>query len=335
MSAPQRIGWIGGATKYRDHLPVTQQPFYFDGATMTLFTRQPHLACDWTGAVVTTDEGTDLGLEMANGRGDGYIFAFGFSLKEFIRATFIVRQWHLELDATIAASILVGTGDAAHYEWSFGSVHVEFDYTFSVQTSNHFLPAKESDMLAVQGFHGVEFVLHGGGTYSSNDRGAGDHPGANTPRIENIVASITPGILSAGGVDAFFFHLRQDSTFGADESFQLFDNRGSGYGGWIDSKFWPRFNLDVGMSGGFFGTSAWRGLADNGFTETKGTLSLEDSDVSILGPEFGSAADNGGGVGVQTIDCAITPKKFWAYANKSGDQVYDEDSGDQLVDPFS
>jgi hypothetical protein len=309
-----RIWLIGGTTVGRDHTP------------------QRSLAVDWAPAVLTNDEDDPIDVEAANGRGDGYLFPFSFDVTQFLRYLLRIRTWHFECDLTIARSDLVGEGDDAHYEWSYGDIHIEADITFPVfdpGIPGTRLVNREADTLFAGGGFAIEFRVNSDGTYGFNGRGNASLSDDFPSRVSNLVVT---GDFSYANPLLVDYIQASEFTSGAPTFIDDF-LAGVGYGGFVEGEFWPTIKLSIRMAGfGTLGVSWWQGGVYDA-TEDKGTLTLDGTPTSIKGVPLGDANDSPGAFALSAATVSVDPILFWPYAARDGSAIWDTSSGAQLQDP--
>lgn len=344
-----RVGWVGGKTKGRDHFPVIARPYgvIVDEGPSVALPRTPYLSEDWTAAIVRNDEHHEVSAEWAENRGAGTMFPFGFTLNEQMEYFARIRQWSLQLDATMAKSVAKAPepDSPPFYEWQYATISVYLKYKFAVAINSLVgIPQKETDLLSSVGQRYVEFSVFDDG-FSSNTRPDESPSSYSGPLIENMTASISPipwiGNQSPGG-SSLFFNLRQSLTpaFGVAQAigFPTNDPDMPG-GGWYGGLWYPVIEFTMGNSAGDEipgAGSSWRGRGDSEPWAPRGTFTFNGKTTSIYGSAQPSSPDDEPGwIGYTAVDLEIKPLRYWPYANKAGDPVYDEDTGDELVDPFS
>lgn len=311
----QRVGWVSGGKAKRDHFPLLMQnqlAAFRSGFNSV----SDYLAFDY----VVSDE---TGLIP---KGDGTQYPWGMDPKLMMRWFALVRTWHLRVDANFVWGKLNDPDDLdSGSHWEFGSVHVEFDRTNKYDRILSGLPpfvapdeVRQSCSPLDFGSGSCEIGINADESYEVVDV---DNP--RTPQLENISISISNP---------------PETWDPAEWLFGLLWTQGVCRGGFVDGDFWPPNVLSLTGPGLIASSIKVEGEdVSDPFIYFKGNWEADTVlDTSMWSPDPGSSdpATNGS-TQIDSVDAAVTPKAFWPFANSQGDPVYDETTGEQLVDPFS
>lgn len=306
MSA--RVGWVGGGRK-RDLMPIRFPIFsYYIGSQQFFNSVEPRLVHDQSNVEQYLVES---GFPEGTFHGEGSMFPWGFDREEMVGSFFRVKQWHFNLDADVSVTV---RGDDPEHEfvWQGSYIHFEFDFThYYTQVTPFPLTTKETDLVRVLSDSDV-FILY--------DTNGTTNPSILRERgVENASAS---GDLGLGASFRLNFRFYFPSFFG---------------GGYIEESqdYWS--NIEVSFFGQNQARTAYSdGSVDPSNSDYMGQFTMLDNSTSIYGfrttEEYPS---DGGDSRLESVSAQLTPKKYWPYANSQGEPVYDEDTGTQLVDPFS
>lgn len=310
MSAGARVGWVGGKTKSRDHFPIRKD--------FNTFTEQFIIGGEYLVE--------DLLVDEENPIGDGTAYPWGLSLETMMEWFSRVRQWQCEISGNFAYGAPNDPpGGMFHWETD-GTFHVTFKYKHAVSVYNYaeghpddngYEPTKEYEAVMYRGFQSARII--------DGDVVAGSSVPTTEIQVSDIEWDISPDNFPVSQVN--IEHYVSGNFDGTDLwprfvlLFQVANEFGSGSHVCRTLLF---FNEDFPPSNTIIGNLTLITPSD---TETTSIyLQYDGEDPS---PHYEDQTR------IDSIDVTISAVKFWPFANSQGQQVYDEDTGEQLVDPFS
>lgn len=238
--------------------------------------------------------------------GDGNSYPFGWGIRDIMRNAFRVRAW--TLSATMGYKHAETSDGGLTYHWSSELIATaSFDFVIHRDVDGHYgtgsVPPNEAALVAIPAASEEEpaFAIIFADGSTATDRIS----------VSNVVVS---GVGSA----TLFLGLVMDYWGIRDTS------------GDDPEDHWPFLAVNGGM-----GNARSDYLLELAANRDIGTLTMFSNTSTIKDIPFPTDPESSVDQYQTSMNVSIQPKSYWPYANSAGEQVYNETTGAQLVDPFS